>query len=164
MIAKSRWCVVGWQDPDIHEIERSSPMPTDTSINVAAQIIASRRWKMRIRDVKQAFSQSRPSNRRRPLACRAPRTGAFPGAGPGQLVLLITEVYGLVSGPAWWRVTFVSLFTDRGYEVNPLERCALTLPGKAKGSHTKAVVVLEMDDVMEAGDKDHDASWRTSSP
>ena len=31
-----RWCVVGWQAPDIHEIERSSPMPTDTAINVAA--------------------------------------------------------------------------------------------------------------------------------
>ena len=27
LLAKSRWCVVGWQDPDIHEIERSSPMP-----------------------------------------------------------------------------------------------------------------------------------------
>ena len=33
-IAKSRWCVVGWQDPDIHEIERSSPMPNDHTLNV----------------------------------------------------------------------------------------------------------------------------------
>ena len=35
LLAKSRWCVVGWQDPDIHEIERSSPMPRDETINVA---------------------------------------------------------------------------------------------------------------------------------
>jgi len=42
LLAKSRWCVVGWQDPDIHEIERSSPMPRDETINVAAQVVASR--------------------------------------------------------------------------------------------------------------------------
>ena len=27
LLAKLRWCVVGWQDPDIHEVERSFPMP-----------------------------------------------------------------------------------------------------------------------------------------
>ena len=31
----------------------------------------------------------------------------------GKLVLLMTEVYGLVSGPAWWRVSFVKQFLDR---------------------------------------------------
>ena len=50
--------MVGWQDPDIHEIERSSPMPADETINVAAQVIASRKWKLKFRDVKAAFSQS----------------------------------------------------------------------------------------------------------
>ena len=35
-VAKSRWCVVGWQDPDIHDIERYSPMPNDVAINVVA--------------------------------------------------------------------------------------------------------------------------------
>ena len=43
LLAKSRWCVVGWQDPDVHEIERSSPMPRAETINVAAQVVASRR-------------------------------------------------------------------------------------------------------------------------
>ena len=75
LMAKSRWCVVGWQDPDIHEIERSSPMPRDETINVAAQVIASRQWRLRFRDVKAAFSQSLQSNRRRPIACRQPRGG-----------------------------------------------------------------------------------------
>ena len=122
-IAKSRWCVVGWQDPDIHEIERSSPMPTDSATNLAAQIIAVRKWKLRFRDVQQAFAQSLKSNRKRPLACRQPRTGPFPGCtDPEQIILLETEVYGLVSGPAWWRVTFISLFTAEGYVINHLER------------------------------------------
>ena len=84
--AKSRWCVIGWEDPDIHEIERSSPMPTDATINMSGQIIATRKWQILFRDVTQAFSQSLKSNRKRPIACRQPRTGGFPGAKPGQLI------------------------------------------------------------------------------
>jgi hypothetical protein len=155
LMAKSRWCVVGWQDPDIHEIERSSPMPSDASINVTAQVIACRHWHLTFRDVSAAFSQSLTSNRRRPLACRQPRTGPFPGAKPGQLIKLNTEVYGLVSGPAWWRLSFLTYFTAEGYVINRLERCALTLPGHGATSRSRGIVLLEMDDVREGGDKDH---------
>ena len=121
--AKSRWCVVGWQDPDIHEIERSAPMPTDVTINIAAQVIAIRRYKLTFRDVRKAFGQSLKSNRRRKLACRQPRTGMFPGCTDSrQLILLESEVYGLVSGPAWWRVSFVKLFLQQHYVLNRLDQ------------------------------------------
>ena len=43
LLARSRWCVLGRQDPDMHEIDRSSPRPVDETINAAAQVIASRR-------------------------------------------------------------------------------------------------------------------------
>ena len=132
-------------------------MPADETINVAAQVIASRRWKLKFRDVKAAFSQSLKSNRRRPIACRQPRGGLFPGSKPGNLILLVTEVYGLVSGPAWWRVSFVKQFLDRGYVYVPMDRCALTLPGEGEGSTTRGLVVLEMDDVMEGGSDEHEA-------
>ena len=122
-------------------------MPRDETINVSAQVIASRRWHLRFRDVKAAFSQSLESNRRRPIACRQPRGGLFPGASPGQLILLITEVYGLVSGPAWWRISFVKMFLDRGYKIVSVDRCALVLPGERDGSPTEGLAVLEMDDV-----------------
>ena len=39
--AKARWCVHGFNDPDIHEIERSCPTPELSSINIALQILAS---------------------------------------------------------------------------------------------------------------------------
>ena len=39
--AKARWCVRGFKDPDIHEIERSCPTPELSSINVTLQILAS---------------------------------------------------------------------------------------------------------------------------
>ena len=118
-------------------------MPSDASINVTAQIVASRKWNMSFRDVKAAFSQSLQSNRRRSLACRQPRTGPFPGARPGQLIRLNAEVYGLVSGPARWMVSFLAYLIDEGYNINELEHCALTLPGHG---------------VMERGDQDHTAA------
>ena len=158
-IAKSRWCVVGWQDRDIHEIERSSPMPTHVTFNVSAQLIAVRRYKLTFRDVRKAFGQSIKSNRRRQLACEQPRTGAFPGCtDPRQLVLLETEVYGLASGPAWWRVSFVKLFLQQGYVLNRLDQCALVLPGKDSKAKTGGIVLLEMDDVLEGGDVRHCAA------
>ena len=65
-------------------------------------------------------------------------------------------MYGLVSGPAWWRVSFVKQFLDRGYVYVPMDRCALTLPGTEEGSPTRGLVLLEMDDVMEGGDEEHE--------
>ena len=67
-----------------------------------------------------------------------------------------TEVYGLVSGPAWWRITFVGYFLQEGYLLNALDRCCLTLPGPVTGAPTRGVVMLEMDDVMSAGDAEHE--------
>ena len=43
-------------------------MPADETINVAAQVIASRRWRLKFRDVKAAFSQSVKSNHRRHIS------------------------------------------------------------------------------------------------
>ena len=37
--AKARWCVHGFKDPDIHEIERSCPTPELLSINITLQIL-----------------------------------------------------------------------------------------------------------------------------
>ena len=39
--AKARWCVHGFKDSDIHEIERSCPTKEVSSINITLQILAS---------------------------------------------------------------------------------------------------------------------------
>ncbi|CAE7878477.1 unnamed protein product, partial [Symbiodinium sp. KB8] len=40
---KSRWCVVGWSDPHVHQIERSAPTPSSAAVNTVLQVNASRR-------------------------------------------------------------------------------------------------------------------------
>ena len=53
------------------------------------------------------------------LACRMPSDEQFEGYHMDQLVLLLTEVYGLVSGPAWWRRSLLEILVkELGYRVN----------------------------------------------
>ena len=152
---KSRWCVVGWKDPQIHQIERSAPTPSSASLNVVLQMIAARRWSGYLRDVKTAFLQSKPTDRRVPLACAQPRDEGLPGLDPRQLLLLLTEVYGLVSGPAWWRTSFLQKVYKYGFRLCPYEPCLLTLPGERPGEPTEGVLVIEVDDLVEAGSAKH---------
>ena len=77
--AKSRWCVVGWKDPHVHEIERSAPTPRSTSIYLFLQLVASRDWDAYAKDAKTAFLQARPTTRQQKLACSMPQDEAFPG-------------------------------------------------------------------------------------
>ena len=159
---KSRWCVVGWKDPHIHQIERTAPTPLTSSMYLALQLAASRRWVARSKDAKTAFLQSRPTTRSQKLACRMPSDEQFEGYSPEQLILLLTEVYGLVSGPSWWRRSLLEvLVKELGYRVCVYDRCVLTLDGaetdKVKDPNvpTRGILVLEVDDMLEAGDEVH---------
>ena len=91
-----------------------------------------------------------------------PADESFPQYHPDQLILLLTEVYGLVSGPAWWRRSLLEILVkELGYRVNPYDRCILTLddtdgdPDNAMVAYgenyqkTKGIIVIEVDDILE---------------
>jgi len=155
--AKSRWCVIGWRDPMIHCIERSSPTPLSISICLFFQLSATRRWSGRVKDAKTAFLQSLPTTRKNKLACTMPIDWTFPGCTSEQLIMLETEVYGLVSGPAWWRKSFLEVVLDLGYRINPYDRCVLTLDSEDPSSHapTEGILIIEVDDILESGGEIH---------
>ena len=124
---KSRWCVVGRQDPHIHQIERTAPTPLTASMYLMFQIAASRKWIAKSKDAKTAFLQSRPTTRQQKLACKMPNDEQFEGYSSEQLILLLTEVYGLVSGPSWWRRSLLEILVkELGYRVSVYDRCVLT--------------------------------------
>ncbi len=155
---KSRWCCVGWRDPDVHQVERSAPTPLSSSLYCCFQLAASRKWKTKIKDVKTAFLQSLPTTRTKKLACRQPRDEALPGLNPRQLILLQTEVYGLVSGPSWWRRSLIKLITeDLGYKLNDYDKCVATLPSldPHPKARTDGFLVIEVDDIAEGGGERH---------
>ena len=71
--------------------------------------------------------------------------------------MLETEVYGLVSGPAWWRKSFLEVVLDLGYRINPYDRCVLTLDSEDRSSHapTEGILIIEVDDILESGGEIH---------
>ena len=54
---KSRWCVQGFRDPDIWELETSCPTPQSSSILLVLQILASCNFRAANGDVHTAFMQ-----------------------------------------------------------------------------------------------------------
>ena len=155
---KSRWCVIGWMDPHVKEVERSSPTPATTSIYTCLQVAASRQWEVNIRDVKTAFLQGRATTRTRKLACSLPRDEVPEGFHAEQLLMLETEVYGLVSGPAWWRASFLQTLFKLGYKLGSYDKCVLSLGDEqmsTKDNRTQGLVIIEVDDVLECGEKLH---------
>ena len=160
MIAKSRHVIKGWQDPMILQIERTAPAPAGEDEAAVMQVIASEGWEANVGDVRNAFGQSRPSNRSTPIACRQPPEG-IPGMLPGEILLCITECYGLVSGPAWWRSTFTGWLMDNGYKKNPFAPCLMMLPcletDKSRDQRVDGVLCIRTDDVIEGGEPRHRA-------
>ena len=161
--AKSRWTVVGWRDPEVHSIERSSPTPLTTSIYLTMQVAACRHWSGHVRDVKTAFLQGKPTTRRQKLAVRMPSCEHFPGYDPWQLILLLTEIYGLVSGPSWWRKSLLEvLIKELGYCLSAFDKFVLTLDADPTNqdedpNQTQGIIVVEIDDLLEAGSARHRA-------
>ena len=102
--AKSRWCVVGYQEESLEEMVRNretdAPTPGNDSKMIALQVIASRGWELRIGDISGAFLNTEHPGRR--LYVRSPKSEPIPGLLPGQLVELTSSVYGLNTAPLAW--------------------------------------------------------------
>ena len=75
MKAKGRIVLVGWKDPMVYQLECAAPTPTQEAMMVTLQ------W----------FREG---------VSRLPQGVTHPSVGPGQLLLVETEIYGLVSGPS----------------------------------------------------------------
>eukprot|EP00913_Durusdinium_trenchii_P000984 g908.t1 len=98
-----------------------------------------------------------------------PPDECFEGYDPNQLILLLTEVYGLVSGPSWWRRSLLEiLLKELGYRVNVYDRCILTLDGPQESEKdpnkqvpTQGILVLEVNDALEAGNEVHRQKTQT---
>ena len=116
--AKSRSVLVGWKDPMIYQLERAAPTPTQEGIMVTLQWLASAKVTGRIADLTNAFGQARKTSRKNKLATKLPPGVTHPKVGPGQLLRVETEIYGLVSGPSWLRASLTVDLLAAGYKKN----------------------------------------------
>ena len=142
---------------------------------LALQLIASILVEAGISDVSSAFGQSlqglRGPNKR---LFASPPPGGLPGEEDDILIELLTEIYGLVSGPPGWRRTLLSKFKDLEFSRHPLAPCVVLMyetfkppylsihassdpqkhslvPLEKNKKHLSGVVVIETDDLLFGG-------------
>ena len=94
---KSRIVILGFKDPQVLQLERSAPTPTNEAFTTAMQVLASTKRAAWSSDIKNAFGQSLKTTRSQPLAGLV-ETGF--DLDPHHIMLCETEVYGLISGPS----------------------------------------------------------------
>ncbi|CAE7239733.1 TY1B-A [Symbiodinium sp. CCMP2592] len=147
---KARWCIRGYLDPDLLELDTSAPTLTMEGFAIAMQLIASNGWSLNIADVEGAFLRGDSLSPSRGRLFIDPPPGGVPGLSEGCLIEAVKTVYGLADAPkAWWECFSVKL-TSLGMRVSKFDPCLFyyyvnnTLSG---------VVSLHVDDLCLGGDK-----------
>ena len=129
--AKSRSVLVGWKDPMIYQLERAASTPTQEGIMVTLHWLASAKVTGRVEDLTNAFGQARKTSRKNNLATKLPPGVTHPKVGPGQLLRVETEIYGLVSGPSWLRasltVDLLAAGCKKNRMTNACSHCSLPM-------------------------------------
>eukprot|EP00971_Amphidinium_carterae_P112543 2228811-Amphidinium_carterae.1 len=126
--AKSRWVVQGFWDPDLEDINRSTPCPTAQDLMLMLYLLAAMGVEAHTADVRTAFMQSEPGLRGGdPLFAKLPPEGV-PAVGDHAelsaedgIVELLAEVYGLNSGPM--RITLTKALQQQRFRSHPLSPC-----------------------------------------
>ena len=95
----------------------------------------------RIAELTNAFGQARKTSRKNKLATKLPPGVTHPKVGPGQLLRVETEIYGLVSGPSWLRASLTVDLLAAGCVKNQYNKCLFTL--------------LDVDDFIEGRNEIH---------
>ena len=142
----------------IYQLERAAPTPTQEGIMVTLQWLASAKVTGRIADLTNAFGQARKTSRKDKLATKLPPGVTHPKVGPGQLLRVETEIYGLVSGPSWLRASLTVDLLAAGYRKNPYDKCLFTLFSSDEPSEGQ--LLLDIDDLIEGGKEIHRETMR----
>ena len=145
-----RWCVKGFQDPDIDSLNRQSPTLTN-GLSVL-QILASNKWTLEIADV-EGVLQGDPFRRDRgPVYARVPREGV--DGVPADAVVELTKcVYGLVDAPIhWWR-SITRALVRLGMVQSELDPCVFRwFEDIGNGQHQLGgILALHVDDMVIGG-------------
>ena len=108
-------------------------------------------------DVSSAFGQTIKGQRRSEGAERlfaTPPKEGIPGEEDDILIEILSEIYGLVSGPPGWRQTLLTEFKGLTFSRHPLAPCVVLmyecLHGEEKPS-LSGLIIIETDDLLGGG-------------
>ena len=141
--AKSRWCVLGHQDPDAADMFTYAPTPQTESIMVFLFLIQLCSLTLSIADLKNAFCQSDSLDRSAGPLFVEPCEGL--DLPSGSLIQLVAPVYGFNVAPLRWHRTLTAWLIKQGYRKSLLEPC-LCVHYAPSGS-VDGLILIEVDDL-----------------
>ena len=149
---KARWCVRGYLDPDLLQLDTAAPTLSSEGSAIAVQLLASRKWTLNIADVEGAFLRGDaldPPQRGRIFIDMPP--GGVPGVQEGSIVEAIKTIYGLADAPkAWWQC-FSNKLKSLGMRVSRFDPCVFYY---YSNKAIAGVIALHVDDLCAGGNED----------
>ena len=147
--AKARLCVLGFQDPDLTEVPRDSPMLSAASEALIMQWVASHKYRLISGDIKTAFL-SGDEDIRNIFISPPDDVRQMLNFDHETVLRLRKAVYGLVNAPKkWWDRLKTSLI-EHGFTGCALDPCAFVL---RKSGKIHGVLGVHVDDVIGGGNE-----------
>ena len=148
MKTKCRWCIRGYLDPDLTDLQTQSPTVSQEAFMTTLQTCANNNWKIQIADVEGAFLQGdRLQREKGELYVELPPDG-IPGLQKGTLLHVIKAVYGLGDAPWHWFQKIVGVLGKIGFRQSQLDQCLFHW---WKGQQLHGILCLHVDDMIVAG-------------
>ena len=148
--AKARLVILGYQDPELSNLERDSPTLSKLSRNLLLQLCVPNKWEIGSFDIKTAFLRGRADSRILGLE-PPPELRAKLGLHPQEVCRLLKGAYGLVNAPLLWFRELTKALGELGFVAAPFDPCCYILPdehGQARG-----FIGVHVDDGLFAGDE-----------
>ena len=148
---KSRWCIRGYKDPDLLELETAAPTLSSEGFAIACQIIASCGWGMTIGDIEAAFLRGDGITRQKGrVLVKIPSEG-IPDVPPTAIIELLRPVYGLADAPRLWWKSLTKTLSDLGMTQSKLDSCLFYY--RSSAGTLEGVVAFHVDDLLFGGTK-----------
>ncbi|CAE7879526.1 GIP, partial [Symbiodinium microadriaticum] len=148
---KARWCIRGYLDPDLLDLDTSAPTLTMEGFAVAMQLLASKKWKLNIADVEGAFLRGDALDPKRGRLFIELPPGGVPGIKPGSLVEAVKTVYGLADAPKAWWSCFKGKLESLGMKMSRFDSCLFYYYSRGEVAGT---VALHVDDLCAGGNQE----------
>ena len=145
---KRRWCILGFGEPDLTEVERETPTVNTNTVLLGLQAIASHGLDLALGDIKNAFLQGGALGRSGGPLYAEPTD--IEGIPKDAVIERWKYVYGLVDAPRRWFETLTgNLKTDLQGNQSRLV-CSVFLWHGCEGE-LRGIMVIQVDDVACGG-------------
>ena len=157
--AKARLVIIGYEDPDLEKLQKSSPTMSRRSRSLFLTACALFGWTVLKGDVKGAFLQGRASEEEREVFTKPViELSRALGGNEHSIGQISKACYGLANAPAEWYYSVAAMMEGLGFQVLQTEPCGWRLLETDEEGKSRLVglAVAHVDDFLFAGDTTSD--------